>query len=223
MIVKITAVIPALNEAKHISKVVKLTKRYVGNVIVVDGGSTDNTDVLAKKAGAEILYSKRGYGRQVIGGLLYAKRTGADILVMLDSDGQHNPHNIPKLLAFLLTDNADIVMGCRVGDMPKYRRFGNRVLTYICNIGAKFKPYDALTGFWAIKADKLPMLTERFWGIALELFIKCRANGCRLTSVNVDSIYHSDYQDNSSTSPLKLGLNLLWYVLKWRVRCEVFK
>lgn len=217
------AVIPALNEQKHIARVVRKTKQYGDHVIVVDGGSTDLTVAEAAGSGAEILYSNKGYGRQIKGGLLYARELGADIVVMLDGDGQHNPRDIPVMLKLLNDGKADVVMGCRVGNMPKYRRFGNRILTWLCNAGANFKPYDALTGYWALYADKIPYLTEKHWGIAIELLVKSRSDSCRMAAVNVDSIYHDDYADNSSSSPLKLGLNLLWYILKWRLKCEVLR
>ena len=107
--------------------------------------------------------------------------------------------------------------------MPSYRRFGNRILTAVCNIGSGFRPPDAVTGYWAIRVNKLPKLTEPKWGVAVELLIKGRSNGCRMAVVEVASIYHGNYKDNSSTSPVKLGLQLLWAIIKWRFKCEVLR
>ncbi len=221
---KTIAVLPALNEEKHIEAVILEAKKHVDLVVVSDGQSTDKTRDIAHAAGADVICGQPGYGNCVRRGLWWARTNlGADVIVLLDSDGQHNPEEIPKLLALVFGNYADIVMGCRGAGMPAYRRFGNRVLTALCNIGANFKPYDAVTGYWAIRADKLPELTEAHWGVAIELLIKGRSNGNSMATVDVEAIYHGSYKENSHASPLKLGLNLLWYIIKWRFISEVLR
>jgi len=225
---KTVAVIPALNEAKHIGTVVTEAKKHVDVVIVSDGRSTDKTRDISHNAGAVIIGTPRegkvGYGICIRRGLQYAtKRYKPEAIVILDGDGQHNPAEIPNLLQFILDDSVDVVMGCRGDGMPAYRRFGNRVLTAVCNIGSHFKPHDALTGYWAIRTEHLPKLTENKWGLAVELLIKSRSSGSHMTSVMVQSIYHDNYKDNSHTTPIKLGLALLWLIVKWRFLCEVLK
>lgn len=218
---KTIAVIPALNEEKRIGGVIKEAKKHVGMVVVSDGLSKDKTRDIAYSMGADVVCGKPGYGNCIIRGLRWAKSLGAEVIVLLDSDGQHDPSEIPNMVKPIIDGKADIVMGCRGEGMPKYRRFGNLIITTICNIGARFRPPDAVTGYWAIRANKLPTLTETHWGMAIELLIKGRSNGARMATVGVKAIYHGSYKENSHASPLKLGLNLLWYVIKWRFICEI--
>ena len=225
---KTIAVIPCRNEAKHIAEVVSEAAKYVDKVIVSDGRSTNGTRSLAREAGAKIRASHAkeiiGYGACVKRGFAAALVNEADIIVLLDGDGQHNPAEIPKLLEPIKQGKADIVMGQRLdGNMPRYRRFGNKMLTAICNTGARFRPPDALCGYWAVSVKALPKLTENKWGVAVELLIKSRANGCRMMGVPIEAIYHDNYEDNSSVPPLKLGLSLLWLIIKWRLKVEVLK
>lgn len=220
---KTIGVIPALNEEKHIEAVVKEAKKHIDVVVVSDGLSRDRTRDIAYGAGASVICGQPGYGNCIRRGLWWAQTLGADVMVLLDSDGQHNPAEIPRMLEPIKEQRADIVMGCRGAGMPAYRRFGNRLLTLACNTGSNFKPYDAVTGYWAIRANKLPKLTEPKWGMAIELLIKGRSNGCRMATVKVASIYHGSYKENSSTSPVKLGLVLLWAIIKWRFICEILR
>lgn len=111
----IIAVIPAYNEGKKIEEVVKATKQYVNKVIVVDDGSADNTASAARKAGATVLQhmSNKGKAGSLKTGVTFAKKFKPDILVMLDGDGQHDPNDIPKLLAPIQSGDAEIVYGYR--------------------------------------------------------------------------------------------------------------
>jgi glycosyltransferase involved in cell wall biosynthesis len=224
----IVAVIPTLNEAKHIEAVVQGTLPHVDRLLVTDDHSSDGTYLLALDAGAHVATNegRRGYGSNILHGIGHARQDfKADVIVILDGDGQHDPGEIPLLLAPLKADQADVVMGCRVNGhgMPGYRRLGNRILSFTCNAGAKQVLPDALSGFWAIRTCALPELTERRWGLAIELLIKTRASGWRLGGVPVRPIYHGNYADNSTTTPLYLAWALLRTIVKWRVRVEVLK
>lgn len=225
---KTIAVIPCKNEAKHIASVVSEVLKHVDGVVVSNGRSTDCTISLAKEAGAKVRISYPteviGYGACIQRGILHAMKVEPRIIVLLDGDGQHNPEEIPKLIEPIKQRKADIVMGQRlIGNMPRYRRFGNKVLSAVCNIGARFRPADACSGYWAMSVGKIPNLTENQWGLAVELLIKSRANGCIVKGVTVEAIYHDNYADNSSATPFKLGLSLLWLIIKWRLKVEVFK
>jgi len=220
------AVIPALNEAKAIKEVILHARKYVDYVLVSDGNSIDDTAEIARLAGAKVIVAGpnfiTGYGACIRQGVEWVlEHENADIIVLLDADGQHDPEDIPSLLAPVLADEADVVLGCRVtGNMPGYRRFGNKVLTSVCNIGHRFKPPDAVTGYWVIATKAMPKLTERQWGMAVELLIKTR-NKWRMKVVPVKAIYHENYADNSTVSPIRLGFSLLWYIIKWRIKIEM--
>lgn len=224
---KTIAIIPCYNEARHIADVVMKARQYVDAVWVVDDHSTDGSALRAMAADAMVIPNKAspGKGAAVKWGIKVAmKYEQPDIIVMLDGDGQHNPAEIPKLVAPIRQGKVDIVMGQRLdGNMPSYRCFGNKILAIVCNLGASFKPPDAMSGYWAISAKAMPELTEEKWGQAVELLIKSRNNGCRIMGVSIEAIYHDNYADNSTVSPLKLGLSLLWMIIKWRVKVEVLK
>lgn len=223
---KIVAIIPCHNEAKHIAGVVTKARKHVDHVLVVDDGSTDSTANAARGAGAFVFRRtiNHGAGFAVSHGINLAIETlSPDIIVILDGDGQHDADEIPKLLECIDNKYYDVVMGIRMkGDMPKYRRFGNKLLSFVCNMGASFRPADALTGYWAFKVNAIPELTENKWGWAIELFVKSRIKK-RIRVLQIKAIYHDRYSDNSATSPIWLGLVLLWMIIKWRFKVEVLK
>jgi polyprenyl-phospho-N-acetylgalactosaminyl synthase len=128
----IVAIIPALNEGTRIARVVADAKVYVSTVIVVDDGSTDTTAQAALAAGAMVVShtENMGAGAATMTGLEAARRLHAHAAVTLDADEQHDPHDIPRLLAPILADQADIVFGNRFGQrntIPFIRRVFNGI------------------------------------------------------------------------------------------------
>jgi glycosyltransferase involved in cell wall biosynthesis len=111
----VVAVIPALNEAGTIAGVVRSLSPYVDSVVVVDDGSTDGTAEQAESAGASVVGndSNVGYDASVSRGMAYAFSAGANVVVTIDADGQHNPSDIPRLLQLIESGEADIVVGNR--------------------------------------------------------------------------------------------------------------
>lgn len=123
------AVLPAYEEAPRIESVIRGILPYIPIVLVIDDGSKDETSVKAQAAGALVLRHRvnRGQGAALKTGTLAALSMGADIIVHMDSDGQHDPSNLPNLLAPILNGQADIVFGSRFlgiasEGMPKTRR-----------------------------------------------------------------------------------------------------
>ncbi|MBA7692844.1 Undecaprenyl-phosphate 4-deoxy-4-formamido-L-arabinose transferase [subsurface metagenome] len=98
---KVIAAIPCFNTERFIDDVVSTTKKYVDQVIVIDDGSDDSTAEAARAAGALVINHgiNRGYGEAIKSCFKAAKANAADILIILDGDGQHNPDEIPKLLS----------------------------------------------------------------------------------------------------------------------------
>ncbi|MEM2984506.1 MAG: glycosyltransferase family 2 protein, partial [Candidatus Jordarchaeaceae archaeon] len=107
---KVVCVSPAYNEEKTVAKVVQAALKYSEGVIVVDDGSTDSTYEEAKKAGATIVRHYRNLGKGVAlkTGFKAALEMGADVVVVLDADLQHDPQEISKLLKTMESENADI-------------------------------------------------------------------------------------------------------------------
>ena len=128
----ISIVIPTLNESENIAKAIKgirnVLKGYKYEIIVVDGHSPDNTDKIAKKAGATVIYDRIGKGSALRKGFDYAK---GDIIISMDADLSNEPKEL-KILIAGIEAGYDICMGSRFllgggsDDMPLLRRFGNR-------------------------------------------------------------------------------------------------
>lgn len=165
---KTVAVIPAFNEEKRIGDVVRLTKRHVDAVLVVDDGSSDGTLAAARKAGAGVMRLPRNMGAG------FATRKGADFaidgmkakrLVFLDADGQHNPDDIPKLLK-KLDEKFDVAFTFRRhGKMPTVKRFGNWWLTFSTKLLSGVNASDSQSGFKAMTAAafrKMELKSERY-------------------------------------------------------------
>jgi len=109
-------VIPAFNESKRVGRVIrKLRESGYNNIVVVDDGSSDNTAQVASKSGATVLRHilNRGQGAALGTGIEFALQKGADIIITFDADGQHNPRDIPRLVAPLEKGEADVALGSR--------------------------------------------------------------------------------------------------------------
>ena len=177
---KIMATIPCFNNQRFIADLVSRTKEYVDEVIVVDDGSTDDTAKLARMAGATVIHhdQNRGYGWAIKSCFKAVKANAADVLVILDGDGQHDPDDLPQILAPILSEEVDLVIGSRflqskesiadvqrsalkhpkskpsspdseLNAMPRYRKFGIYVITLLFNFGSRTKISDAQSGFRA--------------------------------------------------------------------------
>lgn len=149
---RILVVLPAFNEAKVISKVIlNLKKEGFSDVLVVDDCSSDSTFKVASKAGAKVLRHviNRGAGGATATGIAYAKERGYDKVVLMDSDGQHSPRDVRKLLKF--SDDFDVVIGSRmVGDislMPLQRRIANFVGSILTWFFFGLFVWDSQSGF----------------------------------------------------------------------------
>jgi glycosyltransferase involved in cell wall biosynthesis len=157
---RISVVIPAKNEAASIAKVVSgvLDALPVAEVIVVNDGSTDDTQVLAEQAGAKVLthlYS-RGNGAAIKSG---ARAASGDVLVFMDADGQHKPEDIPRLLAEL-ENGFDMVVGARSNDSQasKARGLGNKLYNRLASWVVSQSIKDLTSGFRVVRAKRFKEL-----------------------------------------------------------------
>lgn len=201
---KTVAVIPAHNEEKNIKKVVEETRPHVNEVVVVDDGSQDNTAREAEDGGALVLKHEKnmGLGCAIRTGLEHALKSGADIIVTLDGDGQHNPKSIPTLVKKLVEDKADVVLGSRFlksdnKKVPWIRNLSNTLSTRIIRFLTGYNITDSQSGFKAIKSDAIRRmnLKGKSMEIASEIILKARKNNLRLVEVPVETIYGDEKSD----------------------------
>lgn len=220
---KVIAAIPCLNEEAFIGDIVTRAKKYVDKVIVIDDGSTDNTAEAAQAAGAEVIKheTSQGTGAATKTAFEAAKRSQADILVTLDGDGQHNADEIPLLLAPILNEEADLVIGSRFlrpdfHQMPKYRKFGIDVITFLYNFGSKVRVSDSQCCFRAHnhKLIEAVNITEAGFSFSVQVLIQARRKGFTIKEVPISCIYHSQ---GSSLNPITHGLGVAFNVIKLRL------
>ena len=155
---KISIIMPAYNEASAIGevldKLIPTAKENRWEVIVVDDGSNDGTGKIAEEHGAKVLThpSNRGYGASLSTGV---RATNADVVVFIDSDGQQDQSDIPRLLEHI--GQYDMVAGTRTKDsyIDLHRRLGKRILKWFADYLAKEKIPDINSGFRAFRRDIL--------------------------------------------------------------------
>src|SRR3989338_9600596 len=127
---KIVAVIPAYNEAAIIEEVVRGVKPYVDAIVTVDDGSTDTTSLFASRSGAIVVRHliNRGQGAALETGMRLALSIGADIVVHFDADGQHDPRDIPAMIAPVLKGQAAVTLGSRFLGQSLKMPFSRRLI-----------------------------------------------------------------------------------------------
>jgi glycosyltransferase involved in cell wall biosynthesis len=196
--VNIVCVIPARDEVSSVGAVVKKCKAYCSKVLVVDDGSVDGTGDVALEAVAVVIRHDidLGYGAALSTGILAASGMGAEVVIILDADGQHDPDDIPTLLGPLFSNEADIVVGSRfLGSsdrMPFPKRIGNRILSHVATWRSKHNITDSQSGFRAFKVGAIHRFASQsaddyFW--ASEALIRTARAGARIKEVPVRSIY----------------------------------
>ncbi|MBN2099798.1 MAG: glycosyltransferase family 2 protein [Dehalococcoidia bacterium] len=213
----IVAAIPCFNEERFIGSVVLRARKHVDRVIVVDDGSTDATAEIAASAGAVVVRHNcnQGVGVATRTAIRRAREMGADVMIRMDGDGQHNADEIPAVVAPILRGEADVVVGSRflAGKVrpPFFRRIGQRVLTTTTNVGSGTRIKDSQSGFRAFSAKALEKmtLTEDGFGVESEMQFAIARNGLKLVEVPIAVIY----TDKAKRNPVAHGVSVLSRVL----------
>ncbi|MDP2767178.1 MAG: glycosyltransferase family 2 protein [Candidatus Methanoperedens sp.] len=213
------AAMPAFNEEKYIAKVIVGCRKYVDKVIVLDDGSTDATAEIAEALGAIVIKhpENRGYGAALQTIFKTAREMNVDAMVILDSDGQHDPKEIPKLLG-PLNNGTDIVIGSRFinangPNVPAYRKAGMKVLDVVTNIAGGINVSDSQSGFRAYgrKAIEKIRINENDMPAGSEILMQIKDHDLKFKEVEIHCNY--DVEDTSSQNPMTHGFSVLMSIL----------
>lgn len=220
---KIVCIIPAYNEGEIIGDVVRAVREECDQILVVNDGSIDDTHRKAEQAGALVIDHtvNLGTGASEETGIKASLLLGADIIVTVDADGQHDPSEIPKLLEPIRSGEADMVIGSRFlqpeGSMPLLKRIGNSLLTRLTSLLCGAEITDSQSGFRALTqraAENMNGLPNDYsW--ASEMIAKAHKKGFRIREVPVRTIY-DQYSINKGTNMFD-GLKILLALVKSRL------
>jgi glycosyltransferase involved in cell wall biosynthesis len=195
---RVIALIPAFNEAARVADVVSRTRPHVSEVLVIDDGSTDGTAAVAQAAGARIIRHEqnKGKGAAIVTALYYFENSSAEIAVLLDADGQHDPAEIPKFMDMANQSGAAIVVGTRMSDtkeMPLVRLWTNQFTSWITGKLARQRIPDSQCGFRLLRRSVLADLklsTARF-ETETEMLIQAGREGHKIVNVPIRTIYEA--------------------------------
>ena len=209
------AVLPAFNEELCIGTIVLRTQQYVETVIVVDDGSSDHTSDVARLAGAEVIRLDYNTGKAyaLLLGLRHARETGCTAAVMLDTDGQHDPQEIPRVAGLVMAGKADLVIGSRFiekkNGIPVYRQIGQKTLDIFTNFGAKSKVTDSQSGFRALSSKALDNLDFKSQGYNVESDMINHFSSIGLAIVEVPISVTYEVPNKHKKNPLSHGVGVL--------------
>jgi uncharacterized protein len=188
---RIAVIIPALNEAQSIGKVISALPEWVDEIVVADNGSTDGTAEIAAHRGARVvLEPRRGYGSACLAAMAVVKNP--DIVVFLDGDFSDYPEETGALVDPILSGQADMVIGSRTrgtrepGALTPQALFGNRLACGLIYLFWKVR-YTDLGPFRAIRYDSLLRLNMRDpdYGWTVEMQVKAARQRLRVMEVPV--------------------------------------
>lgn len=197
----LVVVIPAFNEAATLRDIAVRALRQVDRVIVVDDGSVDGTAAAVADLPVMLLSNTKNLGKaaSLRRGMLRALADGASAVVTLDADGQHEPEDIPRLVAAHLQDPQLIIVGARLHDkqkIPRARYFANRFGSFLVAWAAGYPIADSQSGFRLYPAAILTALdighdTSRGFVFESAVLINAARAGYMSTPVQISAVYHT--------------------------------
>jgi glycosyltransferase involved in cell wall biosynthesis len=215
----IIAALPAYNEETFLPKIIPVMKSYVDLIIVVDDGSADATSTISQQLGAYVIKhpENRGYGAALQTIFSTARQLNADVLVIMDADGQHNPLDIEKVLEPMV-NGADLVIGSRFLDktkntVPQYRKIGMKVLDTVTAAAGAIKGIDTQSGFRAYGKKAISVINISGTGMSASSEILIQISKENLTIVEVPINVRYDIENSSTQNPLSHGLAVLYKII----------
>jgi len=218
-------IVPAYNESERAVVTVKsILKEFLGTVVVVDDGSSDNSFGLLKesfKNEKRVVVLRHilnlGKGAAMKTGVEWAKKNGFKKVLFIDADGQHNPKYIKDFVKWL--EKFPIVFGYRVLDnkVPFVRRWGNLLAAWLINFLFNIKKKDLLSGYLGFNLniyEKIKWESPRY-GIETEMATKIGRNKIDYKEIEIDTIYIDKYKGVTILDGLKILLQIpFWYFSK---------
>lgn len=193
---KIYIVVPAYNESRYIGRFLAKLTSVTKNIVVIDDGSSDDTTKVAKKSGVKVLthMTNLGKGSALKTGCEYVfTKLGADAVIIMDGDDQHDVTDINKFV-LTLNQGSQIVLGVRTLDsrMPLTRLLGNRFTSVLINILFGVYISDVPSGFKAMTKKAYHQLSWYSSGYEVETEIAVRLAKQKLNFVEIPikTIYH---------------------------------
>jgi dolichol-phosphate mannosyltransferase len=220
---RVTVVIPTRNEEGLIGEIVDAVRRY-GDVLVVDGHSTDRTREIAAAHGARVILDNgRGKGEAIRRSL---EEPGGEILVFIDADGSHEPRDIPALVAPIAAGDADLVIASRGkggsdelhGTFGQFIRYvGSQLIMLAINYRWNVRLSDSQNGFRAIRRDVARSLDLRsnLTTIEQEMLMRALKRGYRVSEIG-----SHEYERRWGTS--KVVVWKLWWAYLWSFWRNIF-
>jgi len=191
---KIIVTLPAYNEEKSIGKIIERihsvmkSKKYDYEVCVLDDGSTDNTSQVAKKAGAKVYkhYRRFGLSRTFMDEMKICLQEGADVIVHLDSDGQHPPEYIPQLIDEIKA-GSHLVIASRFKNkkvkMLFIKKIGNKLFSRVISGVTKINLTDTQSGFRAFVKDVAQIKIRGDYTYTQEQILKAAESNFKITEI----------------------------------------
>ncbi len=216
---RVVVVIPSYNEERFIGSVVHKILRYPVTVVVVDDGSSDDTSLVARMAGATVIRQpiNQGKGAALNIGFKKARELKPDVIVMIDADGQHLPEQLSNVVRPILEDEADIVVGSRyiqkTSQVPLARVIGHWAFNLITQAASGVKATDSQSGYRAFSPKAFAHLNFGSSGFSVESEMQFLAHqyGLRLAEVPITI----RYTDKPKRSVFTQGMIVLNGVLRF--------
>lgn len=217
-------VIPAFNEAAVIERVVEAVRSRFPRTVVVDDGSTDDTALAARRAGATVVSHliNRGQGAALRTGFEYVLTRGADVIVTFDADGQHQVEDIAALVAPITERGFDVVLGSRFmaagSQVPMGRKIVLKCAVWFTRLASQIRVTDAHSGLRAMSRRAAECIRIRQDGMAhaseiLDEIVRHRLQFCEVP-VRVLYTPYSQQKGQSSLAAFRIALDFL--LGKWR-------
>lgn len=212
---KYLVIIPAFNEARTLSAVVKGTLKITKDVLVVDDGSTDSTANVLKTLGVTTISQHHtGKGGALKAGFKYAGENNYDWIITMDGDGQHDYQEIPRFVSKMQANGTDMIVGSRMSNtqnMPFMRLMANRFMSRLISSMIGQSLPDTQCGFRAINCrvvNKITLETSHY-DTESEILIKASMAGFNISSIPVRTIYNGASSSISRTADTVRFIKLL--------------